>query len=217
MMNLKKLFNIQAKLDERIVQEHGLEGQDLLDKKILALQVELGELANEWRGFKFWSKDQRPRNYAVKHLHTEAEKADFWQCGDRFNCGHKSYDYMRECEKCGWDSFPYKRENPLLEEYVDCLHFILSIGLELGYEHTPTTKWQERSITLQFNSLFHAIAILNESIESGWDELEKQDNFENIVGGFLGLGDMLGFTWEQIEQAYFDKNKINHERQNTGY
>ncbi|GAA0415215.1 hypothetical protein GCM10008934_02680 [Virgibacillus salarius] len=47
-MNLDKLFPIQKELDTRIEREKGLEGQDLLDKKILALQVELGELANEW-------------------------------------------------------------------------------------------------------------------------------------------------------------------------
>lgn len=39
-MNLEKLFATQKKLDERIVKEKGLQGQDLLDKKILALQVE---------------------------------------------------------------------------------------------------------------------------------------------------------------------------------
>src|SRR5699024_12342750 len=34
---------------------------------------------------------------------------------------------------------------------------------------------------------------------------------------FLKLGEMLGFTWEQIEESYFAKNKINHERQANGY
>jgi dimeric dUTPase (all-alpha-NTP-PPase superfamily) len=34
---------------------------------------------------------------------------------------------------------------------------------------------------------------------------------------FFGLGEMLGFTWDEIEQAYFAKNKINHVRQETGY
>lgn len=27
----------------------------------------------------------------------------------------------------------------------------------------------------------------------------------------------LGFTWEQIEQGYLNKNKINHQRQSEGY
>ena len=33
-MNLTKLFKTQAELDKKIIEEKGLEGQDLLDKKI---------------------------------------------------------------------------------------------------------------------------------------------------------------------------------------
>ncbi len=57
-MNWELLFQSQKQLDDHIEKEKGLQGQDLLDKKILALQVELGELANEWRWFKFWSNNQ---------------------------------------------------------------------------------------------------------------------------------------------------------------
>ncbi|MGE6624638.1 dUTP diphosphatase [Bacillus pumilus] len=60
-MNLLKMFEMQKELDDRIIREKGLEGQDLLPGLILALQVELAECANEWRGFKFWSNDQQPR------------------------------------------------------------------------------------------------------------------------------------------------------------
>src|SRR5699024_4010136 len=49
-MNLSKLLNIQKELDEHIVKEKGLEGQYLLDKKILALQDERG---NQMRYFEF--------------------------------------------------------------------------------------------------------------------------------------------------------------------
>ena len=43
-LNLTKLFETQAKLDEHIMQEHPeLRGQNNLDWKLLALQVELGE------------------------------------------------------------------------------------------------------------------------------------------------------------------------------
>jgi len=38
-MNLAKLFETQKLLDNRIVDEHNLHGQDLLPQKILALQV----------------------------------------------------------------------------------------------------------------------------------------------------------------------------------
>lgn len=55
-MNFKKLFNMQQQLDNRIKEEHNIHTESLFDRKILALQVELGELANETRCFKFWSK-----------------------------------------------------------------------------------------------------------------------------------------------------------------
>ncbi|MEJ9151037.1 dUTP diphosphatase [Bacillus smithii] len=180
-MNLQKLFEMQSKLDTHIEKEHPRDpGEDRLAKKILALQVELGELANEWRGFKFWSHDQEPRY----ELYDEDE---FSLLGDLF-----------------------EQEYPLLEEYVDCLHFILSIGLECGLEKYYTTFLPFASypddVTKQFNAVF-------------WfaNQMEHDDYYEGLVNNFLGLGEMLGFTWDQIEQAYMKKNAINHERQEQGY
>ncbi|TPV44559.1 dUTP diphosphatase [Bacillus dicomae] len=54
-MNLTKIFEMQKVLDTRIIKEHGLGGQNLFYNMILALQVEIGELANETRCFKHWS------------------------------------------------------------------------------------------------------------------------------------------------------------------
>ncbi|MEX2104164.1 MAG: dUTP diphosphatase, partial [Bacilli bacterium] len=48
-MNLQFLFHIQKNLDDRIIEEHGLIREHLLSHKLLALLVELGELANETR------------------------------------------------------------------------------------------------------------------------------------------------------------------------
>ena len=84
-MNLQNLFVMQEKLDNHIMEEHNLYGKTLFSEKLLALQVEIAELANETRCFKFWS-----------------------------NKGPSS-------------------KETILEEYVDCLHFILTIGLEKNY------------------------------------------------------------------------------------
>ena len=69
-MDLQKLFEIQAELDCRINNEHPLqEGEDRLAKKILALQVELGELANELpEVFKFWSNKKNNRKKALEEF-----------------------------------------------------------------------------------------------------------------------------------------------------
>ncbi|PZX07925.1 dimeric dUTPase (all-alpha-NTP-PPase superfamily) [Psychrobacillus insolitus] len=178
-MNLAELFKIQGYLDERIENEHPAHaGEDRVAKKILALQVELGECANEWRGFKFWSSNQEPRILSPI---------------------------------TNWGE-PFK--NPLLEEYVDCLHFILSIGLEEEiYSDAYTLEFEslkEENIVDQFSRVFRSV----HDFEYGGC---VEHYYLKLVKWFSGLGEMLGFTWEQIEQAYFEKNKINHERQNSGY
>lgn len=202
-MNLQKLFEIQAKLDKKIVEEKGLQGQDLLDKKILALQVELGELANEWRGFKFWSYDQEPR----------IEKRTYKTCP---SCNG---EYVDSCWMCGHSGQVVdKIINPLLEEFVDCLHFILSIGLELGLTNwkpsisSVAVHFGGNELITQFEEVFWYASSFG-----AYTENEKDTWYSMLFSNFLGLGKMLGFTWEQVEESYFEKNRINHERQKNGY
>lgn len=178
-MNLNKLFEMQKELDEKILERFpNLRNEDLLPKKILALQVELGELANEWREFKFWSENQEPRTSAV--------------------------------------GTGLRKKNPLLEEYVDCLHFILSIGLELKIKiaYARETQSNKTNITKLFTSLFVGSGIIG-SAES--DNEINYVNYLSLMSDFIRLGQLLDFTWTEIEQAYLDKNKVNHARQESGY
>jgi dimeric dUTPase (all-alpha-NTP-PPase superfamily) len=41
--------------------------------------------------------------------------------------------------------------------------------------------------------------------------------YHELLASFIVLGEMLGFTWEQIEKAYLRKNAVNHQRQESGY
>lgn len=121
--DIQPLYEMQDILDKRIIKEKGLESYDLLEEKILALQVELAECANEWRGFKYWSKNQEP-------------------------CTELSTGICTNCAGTG---------NQFYDDY----------------------------------------------------EMENDEDC-HVCGG-------VGFTWEEIKQAYYDKNKVNHERQNNGY
>jgi dimeric dUTPase (all-alpha-NTP-PPase superfamily) len=161
-MNLQRLFQMQNALDKRIETEHNLEGIPLLHKKILSLQVELGELANETRCFKFWSTK-------------EPSSKDI-----------------------------------ILEEYVDCLHFILSIGIEKDFQDiTLEVNHITCDLSEQFLSLYTTI--------TNFVTLPSMDNYLKVFQEFLSLGKNLGFSVEDIENAYLYKNNINHERQDNGY
>ena len=213
-MNLTKLFETQRILDARIMEKHPeLVGQNNLDWKVLALQVELGECANEWRGFKKWSNDQEARTkvYVLKekykHCHITQTGAYEYQLRDEFG---------KVVEEDVTDHH-HDIKNPLLEEYVDCLHFILSIGLEIGAseENFTVPAIARESITKQFLVVIDSITTLYHLLD--YNMKSPFDTYRVLFMQFVNLGGMLGFTWEQIEQAYYDKNAINHTRQDTGY
>lgn len=210
-MNLTKLFEIQRILDEKIVKEKGLQGQDLLDKKILALQVELGELAQNWRGFKFWSEDQEPRTWFPN------EKDVCKECKGEpiFIENGKIVGQCDNCDGCG-----VHFHNPLLEEYVDCLHFILSIGLEIQIDLDKIRNFivpkKMQDVLDQFMWVNYKAINLYKTYRDEGEENTAYD-YVNTLNAVIGLGEKLGFTWEQIETAYLEKNKINHERQENGY
>lgn len=54
-INIALFVDMQEKLDQSINKVRSFNG-NLIDEKVLALQVELGELAQEWGLFKFWKE-----------------------------------------------------------------------------------------------------------------------------------------------------------------
>ncbi|API92696.1 MULTISPECIES: dUTP diphosphatase [unclassified Virgibacillus] len=215
-MNLQKLFNMQKQLDNHIVEEKGLQGQDLLDKKILALQVELGELANEWRGFKFWKVNPKPRT-KIEHLCTVCE-------GDGYDRFEGFVDQGTPCAECNGNG-KIGETNPLLEEYVDGIHFFLSLANDLKINPSDFVvegDYTKESATETFNEVFSMVSsvpvLMDVDVPATIRTKDIQEVLHEAFSCYVGLAEKhLGFTWEQIEQAYLDKNAVNHKRQNTGY
>ncbi|SFM31497.1 dUTP diphosphatase [Salibacterium qingdaonense] len=159
---MNQLFAIQRKLDERILEDHNLNRREIHAEKMLALLVEIGELANETRCFKYWS--QKPAS-------------------DR---------------------------DVIAEEYVDGLHFILSLGLDGGWEEVPEPgAASEAGTTEQFHRVYEAALRLKETF--------SKEYFLDLFKTYLALGYQLGFSKEDIEAAYLQKNEANHQRQEEGY
>ena len=161
-MNWPLLYDMQRALDERIETEHGLAHEDLFDRKMLAFLVELAELANETRCFKFWS---------VK---------------------------------------PSASAERVLEEYVDGLHFLLSLGLDCGlfYERRELQA-VERLLVEQFLAVFRAA--------ERFGATRGRKEYERLFDDYLRLGAALEFSPDEITAAYRRKNEVNHKRQDHGY
>jgi dimeric dUTPase (all-alpha-NTP-PPase superfamily) len=216
-MNLQKLIKIQDRLDQHIIKEKGLQGQDLLPKKILALQVELGELANEARFFKFWSEDQEPR---TEHECSYCEGVGYFNIlREPINEGEGERIIYIDCQYCNGEG--YLDKNPLLEEYVDCLHFALSIGLELEMNNEESIKLMLQEADEGTNTPIIAFQqVLGNASNIYWGihyNHYMNGDYVELVQALLKLGELLEFTEHQIEQAYLEKNQINHARQQNGY
>lgn len=161
-MNLERLFKMQKQLDDRIKKEHQLEQTDVYEEKVLALLVELGELANETRCFKYWSQ-KGPSERTV-----------------------------------------------ILEEYVDGVHFILSLGLEKGWTDPVIEKQvTNQTMTQLFLTVYECVLEMKQT--------DDKKVYDALFTNFLSLGKALGFTKDEIVQAYLNKNEKNHVRQDEGY
>ncbi|WP_010276472.1 dUTP diphosphatase [Paenibacillus senegalensis] len=229
-MNISELVNMQRELDARIIKDKGIEGQDLFADKVLALLTEIGEFANETRCFKYWSKDQDPRT-TLKCNKCNGNGYKEW-----FSGSLEANNLQQEtttCEECGGIG-EIKEINPLLEEYIDCFHFFLSIAIYKGWEEHLYIH-EEAIEEIRGKSLDGGLtgAILetsywilkmkmekdkDEKIEKAFGYSKQVFCFKNAWFCFIAVG-MVGFnfTWDQLCEAYMAKNQINHDRQATGY
>jgi dimeric dUTPase (all-alpha-NTP-PPase superfamily) len=158
--DLTEMSIMQAKLDEMILQNHGIKKEaDLSEYKVLDLIDELAELMNKTRCHKYWTK--KP---------------------------------------------PNSRED-LLEEYVDGLHFTLSIGNDIEAPTVHHLIEKRKSLVEQFRTLFIVV-----------NEIYTPIGFTLFLAYFKGLGKLLGFDWQKdVVPAYYKKYEINIERQKEGY
>ncbi|MEY8763396.1 MULTISPECIES: dUTP diphosphatase [Clostridium] len=169
-MDIKKMLADQKKLDDRILSNASIEKYPLKNMK-LALLVELGELANEWQGFKYWKK----------HKKINREK--------------------------------------LLGEFADCLHFALSLE---NYYESKGNELEGDFSKDDFNSISDFLEknkpTLIDIIEGFFSTYNTVLNYGGeVLAYIIGLGMMLGISKEEMEQAYYKKNKVNYKRQEEGY
>jgi dimeric dUTPase (all-alpha-NTP-PPase superfamily) len=119
---------------------------------------------------------------------------------------HELENEVRHFKK--WSKDQSMRTGKALVEYVDVLHFMISYSISIGVTiQSIDTSFKCQTVTEQFREIAYQLSML----------YIREEKFLDTFQLILGLGEMLGFTWEQIEQAYYSKNQVNHERQANGY
>lgn len=161
-IELTPLIAEQAKLDAHIQQQHSVSYASTRDKRLLALLVEVGEMINETKTFKFWSKK------------------------------------------------PSAEKPIILDEYADGLHFLLSLSIEVqSNKHQFEITQISKTLTQATIEVFQAISDLAKTF--------TKSALENAFQQYLNLIPLLGFTPEEVVEAYFKKLGVNYTRQQNAY
>ena len=205
-MNFKKLQNMQAKFDEAILADKApMTAEERFNKTLVALSVEIAEVVNCAEHFKFW-KDNKG-------------KVD----NDRFYCIPQTVREGKpfvpkyvdlESNHPGALSFEQAHRLTLIEECSDALHFILSLANQVDFEingigtHFETADDVD-SLEKNFLFLNHVIGLA--------DFKHFRSDLEMIIDVFFIYINQLGISEQELEQAYYDKNKINYNRLENGY
>lgn len=163
-MNLQQLFTMQKELDDFIEKTKGV-SHEVFQEKVLALSIELAELANETRCFKYWSNKES----SIKSV--------------------------------------------LLEEFVDSIHFLLSIGLEKSYVKTDYWRYDENIVYKNLTELF----LIAQNRILHFFENQTEEKYRDIWYSYVAIAKNLNFTVNEIINAYQLKHAENYNRQSSGY
>lgn len=216
LIDLTRIFEEQDRLNKETAAKHEeyskLSRDQLTRNYVFAALAEAGEMANEWSHFKIWKSTRK-----------ENRDAPCQKCNGlgELNC--------KKCVYC-----ENGRVNPLREEYIDVVHFIISVAIGfdldsneylLENKERPKVEVSPKVAYNLYLELYKYLVYANVLIE----ELEKFPHTKEtnqkertkvatqLLNVLFDLGYSMGFTDADIERAYFAKNKVNKIRQENNY
>lgn len=201
-MNFNKLQAMQMELDNSILSaKPKMSAEERFNKTLVALSVEVAEVANCAEHFKFW-KDGKGK----------VDEKRFETTGVLLGGKPVYFDNVNKREvKC-----IQAHQLTLLEECSDCLHFILSLANQFNYKISDDC--------MDINAVKNG----NEKEEMYMEvvchiaRISKRSTliipaFIDLISDFLTYASLLGITTDELEQAYYEKNEENYRRLREGY
>ena len=163
---IKEMLQMQAKLDESIMNEYGLNEIDEENLR-MAILDEVGELTHELKwNWCWWKKTQAP---------VDNDKV----LGELVDIFHFVLSYQNH----------FNKGEEMLCNYLN----------EKEMSDTLLERLRAKTINLPF-ALSHLVYYKG-----------------SIIAVLIAISEYLGFTIEQVYEAYCDKNKVNYRRLKEGY
>ena len=116
-----------------------------------------------------------------------------------------------------WSNKGPSEKETRLDEYVDILHFLLSTLYSRGYRGENLSivevegDWEE----VWQNTAAEILGL--SKLWEGLFEPVTSVEFGRVFSCYFRLGDLAGFEWEEVVEAYKKKNEVNFERLRSGY
>lgn len=127
----------------------------------------------------------------------EVQKALFDECGEVNHAMKTDWCYWKKSQK------PVDRKE-LKEELADVYHFALTIHrLNHGFEFEEI----DLSASEHFLKYYKWFGVLK----------YVSDGNSSVLYRTIVLTEKLGFTFDEMYEAYIEKNKVNYERMKEGY
>lgn len=117
-----------------------------------------------------------------------------------------------------WKKTMKTNEDDQREEWADCMHFLASLGNKYGHVEMILNDEVQNGYKCQITKLLKRKV----SYHNLFEVIYKSD-FNNVIDYgtalicLLAIGKKLGMTYEDMEEQYFAKNKINYDRIAANY
>lgn len=112
-----------------------------------------------------------------------------------------------------WSQKPAAPKDRQLDEYVDGLHFLLSLGNSLNYDFKNHEFGNENLSDIQLKTVYFEIL----SNLTSFAKSKKIQQFQNLFNDYLTIAQVCNYSETEILQAYDQKNAINFQRQINNY
>lgn len=109
-----------------------------------------------------------------------------------------------------WSNKPSESKERVLDEFADGLHFLLSLGIDQGFDVKNIDVEDDNS------SLTDNLLTTYELTSKFYSE-QNLSNYLEAFNSYLRALFKLGFSWLEAKDAYYKKLKENHVRQETNY